>query len=158
MAQSDPLAQLRDIHLPEPIGWWPLAPGWWLLIIVSISLLSILLWRLWRKMVAARAKKEALQLLKMYEAQSLNEKNTAPLCAKISELLRRVALAYFPRKEVAALHGTAWIEFLNQHGKKVNFKPVTSLLLDSAYQPYSHENIKPLIHRARRWIQQRRLP
>ena len=20
---------LRDLHLPETIGWWPLAPGWW---------------------------------------------------------------------------------------------------------------------------------
>lgn len=36
---QDPLAQLRDIHLPEAIGWWPPAPGWWilaLLLLVSI--------------------------------------------------------------------------------------------------------------------------
>ncbi|MDB9952467.1 DUF4381 domain-containing protein [Porticoccaceae bacterium] len=32
--ESDPLAQLRDIHLPETISWWPLAPGWWVLIIL----------------------------------------------------------------------------------------------------------------------------
>ena len=23
---------LRDLHLPEGIGWWPLAPGWWVVI------------------------------------------------------------------------------------------------------------------------------
>ena len=36
MMQADSLAQLRDIQLPEPISWWPLAPGWWVLII-SVS-------------------------------------------------------------------------------------------------------------------------
>ncbi len=20
---------LRDLHLPDAVGWWPLAPGWW---------------------------------------------------------------------------------------------------------------------------------
>jgi len=25
------LSSLHDIHLPEAIGWWPLAPGWYLL-------------------------------------------------------------------------------------------------------------------------------
>ena len=36
---------LRDLHLPEPIGWWPLAPGWWVILwiipIVNIFILII---------------------------------------------------------------------------------------------------------------------
>ncbi len=24
--------ELRDIHLPEAISWWPPAPGWWFLL------------------------------------------------------------------------------------------------------------------------------
>ena len=27
---------LRDLHLPEAIGWWPLAPGWWILIAIAL--------------------------------------------------------------------------------------------------------------------------
>ena len=27
---------LRDLHLPEAIGWWPLAPGWWLVIAIAL--------------------------------------------------------------------------------------------------------------------------
>ena len=26
---TDALAALRDIHLPEPVPFWPLASGWW---------------------------------------------------------------------------------------------------------------------------------
>ncbi|MBT3527943.1 MAG: DUF4381 domain-containing protein, partial [Porticoccaceae bacterium] len=40
MMQGDPLAELRGIHLPDPISWWPLAPGWWVLIVIFIAGLS----------------------------------------------------------------------------------------------------------------------
>ena len=26
------LFHLRDLHLPDALGWWPLAPGWWVVI------------------------------------------------------------------------------------------------------------------------------
>ena len=38
MMQQDPLSQLRDIHLPQSGGFWPPAPGWWLLIAIAIAL------------------------------------------------------------------------------------------------------------------------
>ncbi len=30
-ASEDPLAQLRDLHLPQAVADWPPALGWWLL-------------------------------------------------------------------------------------------------------------------------------
>ena len=44
--QGDPLAELRDIHLPEAVSLWPLAPGWWLLLalIAAVLGLSIAVW------------------------------------------------------------------------------------------------------------------
>ena len=70
MAKADPLAQLKDIHLPDPVGFWPLAPGWYGLIIFIILLLSGLLYFLYKKHRYARAKKKAVTLLKTYEEVS----------------------------------------------------------------------------------------
>ena len=35
--QETPLP-LRDLHLPAEVGWWPLAPGWWVLIAIVAAL------------------------------------------------------------------------------------------------------------------------
>ena len=40
MNEQDPLANLRDIYLPEPITAWPPAIGWWALILLGLLLLS----------------------------------------------------------------------------------------------------------------------
>ena len=33
------LLPLRDLHLPEMVGWWPLAPGWWFLIALAAAVI-----------------------------------------------------------------------------------------------------------------------
>ena len=44
---------LRDIHLPEPVSWWPMAPGWWwvigLLLLASAVVTGIILYRRYRR-------------------------------------------------------------------------------------------------------------
>ena len=35
------LEQLRDIHLPQAVHWWPPAPGWWL---VAALVLALTVW------------------------------------------------------------------------------------------------------------------
>lgn len=43
MNPQDLLSQLRDVRAPADIGWWPIAPGWWVLsIMVLVSLISII--------------------------------------------------------------------------------------------------------------------
>ena len=36
MNPQDPLSQLKDIHLPATGGFWPPAPGWWLLALILL--------------------------------------------------------------------------------------------------------------------------
>lgn len=158
MPNQDPLTQLKDIHLPEAISWWPLAPGWYVLIALGLCLITIITYQLFKKYAHALAKKQALKLLAHYQKQYQQEHNVPLSSAKVTELLRRVALVYFPREQVASLQGEAWLQFLNQTGKGTNFNSVRKQLLEAPFQADNNIDLKPLFQQAQQWIKQRRKP
>ncbi len=155
---QDELAQLRDIHLPAPIGWWPLAPGWYLLLILVLLLGGFAAIFLGRWYLNGRARRQALALLSVFQQQYQKESNREISAARISELLKRVALTYFPREKVASLQGEDWIVFLNETSKNLNFNEVYKELLELPYQAQAEGDLDKLFHFARIWISQRRGP
>lgn len=158
MDKTDPLAQLKDIHLPSPISWWPLAPGWYIVIAFALILTLALAYRMYKRHGYALAKKQALRLLNTYQEQYEKKPNAPVTSAQISELLRRVALVYYPREEVASLHGEAWLNFLNQTGKDIDFSSVRTMLLDAPFRADNNINLEPLFMKAQQWIKQRGVP
>jgi hypothetical protein len=102
---------LKDIHLPQAIGWWPPAIGWWLLAIFVPLLLVFLYWfykRLTRKTAMKTAKKQ-LAFIKQYSVLDNDKK-----LRELSMLIRRVAISVTPRTEVASLTGRQWLVFLDK--------------------------------------------
>ena len=105
---------LRDLHLPEVIGLWPLAPGWWALILLAVAGLVYLLYKRiqrWRWNAARRlALRELARVRREYEQGA----DAIVLGKELSELVRRSMLAYAPRGEVAGLTGDAWLKWLDR--------------------------------------------
>ncbi|KTC88043.1 MULTISPECIES: DUF4381 domain-containing protein [Legionella] len=159
MAESQAiLAKLHDIKLPTPISWWPLAPGWYLLLVLILILIAVLSYLARRAYLNGRPKRQALRLLKTYEQEYQQERNSQVCSMKVSELLRRVALVYFPREEVASLQGEAWLHFLDKTSKKIDFNKLRAHLLETPYQPTSDADLQPLFRCANAWIKQRGAP
>ena len=104
---------LRDLHLPDPVGWWPLAPGWWLLIAIVLMLAAWGLMRWLRQWRYNAPRRYALRQLKGLEADYLEHRNPVLLAKRVSHLLRRAVLAYAPRDDVAGLIGDAWLARLD---------------------------------------------
>jgi hypothetical protein len=105
---------LRDLHLPEAVGWWPLAPGWWLLLgLLALGVLLLLrrAWIRWRRNAPRRI---ALKELARLEGSYREAPNPVLLASGLSELVRRTMLAYAPRKEVAGLTGREWLAWLDR--------------------------------------------
>lgn len=159
MANSEALQGLRDIHLPSAISGFPMAPGWYLLIVLSFLACILICFYVGLRRRQALPKREALRMLDVcIENYEKGRAGTQQSTAEVNELLRRVALAYYPRAKVAGLSGKAWIDFLGSSGKNLDFKAIAFMLLELPWQPDQVINIKPLFSRARLWIQQRCKP
>ena len=112
MNPQDPLLQLRDIHLPAPISWWPPAPGWWLLAILVVTLIVFSI-RWWQRRLAQNCyRAEALQHLDELQLSLTNE----PLdqCREILALLRRTAKTAYPQLSIESELTSAMLTRLNQ--------------------------------------------
>ncbi len=105
---------LRDLHLPEAIGWWPLAPGWWAVIVLAAVGLGWLLLKAWQQRQFNAPRRYATRELRQVEADYLQHRNAVVLGQQVSELLRRAMLAYAPRHEVAGLTGESWLQWLDR--------------------------------------------
>jgi hypothetical protein len=105
---------LRDLHLPDPVGWWPLAYGWWFLIGVALLGIGYLLYRSWCRWRANRPRRIALRQLTQVQADYRRGLDAVALSKQLSQLLRRAMLAYAARDEVAGLTGQRWLEWLDR--------------------------------------------
>jgi len=129
--QAQQLA-LRDIHLPESLGWWPPAFGWWLLAILIPLLFVLIIWiyrRITRKTAIKTAKKRLIVIKKDDELDDRNK------LIELSVLIRRVVISISSRNETASLTGQNWLEYLDS---TVDGSPFTSgagrSLADAHYQ------------------------
>lgn len=112
---------LRDLHPPDPVGWWPPAPGWWLLLLfLAGGLVWLARWYLHRRSRNA-ARRYALRKLEAYCDEYGQHGDAVRLGSQLSGLLRRTMLAYAPRADIAGLTGEEWLAWLDRDLEKPHF-------------------------------------
>lgn len=122
MDSEELLAQLADIHLPAAISYWPPAPGWWVLAVVLIALLSFAGKKLTRSIRQRKICQHALaELERCYIALARDEdlqgdRLKLRFVNEFNSVMRRVALYHFPQSNVASLAGMAWVDFIREKG------------------------------------------
>ena len=113
------LRQLADIALPPPVSMMPATWGWAALAGIVALVLAYALWRWLRLRAQNRYRREALADLATLEARIGRDAERLQALAALSAIVKRTALAAWPREQVAALSGREWGEFLKTHAGKV---------------------------------------
>lgn len=146
---------LKDIHLPEPVSWWPPAVGWWLLPVVVV-LLGVLVWTLTitaRRMLARRRlRKQALGELKQIRRELDTGGEAARAMERLSVLLRRVAVTALPGRGVAGCVGRDRVDWLRRTGPAGLDSDSLEALIEVPYRPASGVAPQQVFDAAARWI------
>lgn len=129
---ADPLAALRDIHLPDAVPFWPPAPGWWALagLVVLLIVLAALYEWYRRGTLRYRAGRE-------FAAVAADEARFGPaqaVAAEAAVLIRRVLIARGRAAETVTLTGAEWEAFLTA-GRGAMPPAIATLIARAPYAP-----------------------
>jgi Domain of unknown function (DUF4381) len=150
---DDPIAGLLDIPLPAAISLWP--ETWVSRIVVAIAAAAIGagVWALLARWFANRYRRAALAELDDIARRT----GRAPFASvpALAVLVRRTALAAFPRSTISALDGDAWLGFLDASygGRGFSEGPGRALgVAVYSQRPLPPEQVGALTDLIRRWI------
>jgi hypothetical protein len=143
-----PLDKLHDFYQPPPPAWAPQTIGWYVLFTMAGLVVIWLTFRGIRRRLANRYRREALRELATLPAD------------QFSTLLKRTALAAWPRVSVASLSGEAWLSFLSEtSGSNLFHRAPGSSIEEVALRPgvLSAEDEQRLRALAGEWIRRHRV-
>jgi hypothetical protein len=150
---------LRDIHLPDPISWWPIAPGWWLLIVSLLLIIAVIF--ISRKIyLGKQLKRDIISELENIKLQFNKTQNKSQLAKSLSILLRRASISYYPENNIAGLTGNNWLNYLditnsNASADRVFQSDTGEVLLSAPYLPdnsIQDYDAKALIQLCESWL------
>lgn len=140
------LDRLHDVVPPDPVSLLPSAPGWWVLLTWLLAAVALRGLEAQRRRVRDAYRRAALAELDRIEGRDEG------LAEAIAVLLKRTALAAYPREAVATLHGDAWAAFLiRSAGDDPVVADAASSLARAAY--VGDQDGRRLLGPARRWIE-----
>lgn len=137
---------LHGIVVPAPPSWLPRTTGWGVLAAWSATLvlIGVVRWLVHRR--RNRYRRDALA-----ELEAIVASDAAPSAAAIAALVKRTALAAYPRARVASLYGDDWAAFLR---RSANDDPLVGagveLMARAAYRV--DVDGRELVDAARQWI------
>lgn len=144
--------QLRDVHMPEQLGWWPLAYGWWVLIVcIVIAIISSIVCVVRHKR-RNYYRKQALEQLQRCYSDWQSQQDTVSYLQAVNAILKRSTLHIGGASTLVKLTGQRWVDGLNRLVKK----PISALtevaLSVECYQAESTVDVEVVQRDVTQWL------
>lgn len=142
------LEQLKDLHLPAEVSVFPLATGWYCLIIFLFAIFAGGLFIFWKRRNNKRQQQNIYKMLGAIESANSSEALT-----ETSILIKRVAIMKFPEQKPQMLFGEQLLLFLDETGKTTEFTTGDGRNLLMIYQKQSIQNPEKFFALIRKWLE-----
>jgi len=119
----NPLDNLEPLIAPPPVGAWPLAPGWWFLAALLLTILLLLRLRPWQRRKSDMEARPADPVLEPQRQLALDElaglgkpyggQPANQWLQQLNALLKRLCRTRYPGDNPHTLSGRAWLAFLD---------------------------------------------
>lgn len=147
------MRDINEIVAPAHIDWLPQTIGWYVIGALGVAAVIRWSWRVFKQWLRNRYRREALHRLNALAAEQ------AATPASINELLKTAAIIASSRREVAALTGDAWSEWLAQRiSNPVAITQLTEAVGAALYRGASSPaaDDAQLLEQAQTWIREHR--
>lgn len=133
MDKTAPTLELRDIHVPTDPGYWPLAPGWWAIIIIALILAYFLFKKIEKMRQINKVNKLMQQELFTIRESYSKHNDKHKLAIDISNLLNRFVRHVLGDSNASSLTGNDWISYLNSRVQTQVFDDFKNELTKAQY-------------------------
>jgi len=158
-SQPDALQALHDVVVPGPISWMPQTAGWYVVMVLLLAGLTLLTVRILRRRQANRYRGAALKELAGIRRRAGQPSSRTSALLELPALVKRTALSFRGRNEVAGLTGDDWLEFLDgTYGGHAFSRGPGRLLADLPYRDQTYietlgeAEVEALFDLVDRWI------
>ena len=156
---TDPLAELRDIHLPPEIGWWPLAYGWWILITVLFTLTMFAIFFLVKQHRSNLYKRQALRELHALK-KNLGSSNNDRFSYALN-ILKKTCISNHRSVNAVSNNIRDFIVFIRNQSTKSLFQNIpeniNEIMYDAEADEISSDDLNKFLTDAEKWISSHRI-
>lgn len=150
--------QLRGLQLPEPVSWWPLAIGWWIVIAISLLVCSIVVFRLVKKYRQNRYRKLALGELQNSYSNWQQHQDPHQYLHSSNAILKRVIREIEPNTNTPSTSksGEDWSILLQQYATTPISKNTLNALSIECYTAKPDVDINHVHQQIKTWLSKHR--